>query len=109
MKPNEVLCGINVYHHSDMKLALKYFDQDSVVAYRKDPLGVLLLIKGLRTYFMLGVDLFPRGSYVDSYTLFRLDNMHSQTQAYDIIATHGQVLDKAEFEKYLMKLTAEAI
>ena len=87
-------------HSEDFNCLMRYMDNDCVVAYKKESLGIIFIIRGLRKYFAF-VSITKDKFYLGGYD-FKLTRL-SVSNALKLTNNNLTIVNKEEMNK-LMKL-----
>ncbi len=107
MKPSELLDSKHKCHSIDKKMINRYFYEDCVVGYFNSQFGVLILIKANKSYqWIYSYKVFF--SQVN-YPITRLSSTEQINQAINIMQNDGKIIQRTEWERYLVTAVMEAI
>ena len=106
MKPEELLeyCGERLYARVEAKRIIDlYYNQDCVIAYDKNKLGVIFIIKGKTKYF--GFVSLKEGIYLggQEYIFGRID----LKKVLSLLGDDCKILNKEEFSKVKKEIIVE--
>ena len=108
MKPIELLNGINLKYEiysTDKKIILNYIDKDCVVAYDKNKLGSIFIMKGKTKCFAFFYIDNKLSRYIFNRTTCKRINMKIAFQ----LLGNCKILDKEEYSKINKQMILESL